>query len=187
MPHANPSTALDPHLEQDAAGLHHVLLEMKRLYQFRDRERICCHDISITQCWALEALKRCGSLSLNQLAAELYLEKSTASRVVDALERKGYVQRTPHPEDGRALLLVLTPAGADLYGRIEADILAQERAILSEFDCDVREAMIGMIGRLVQAAATRVEAGGGRCCVVDFDQFVPLRKKGREDDREERG
>ncbi len=187
MPDANAFTALDPHLEQDAAGLHHVLLEMKRLYQFRDRERICCHDISITQCWALEALRRCGSLSLNQLAAELYLEKSTASRVVDALERKGYVQRTPHPEDGRALLLVLTPAGADLYGQIEADILAQERAILSEFDRDVREAMIEMIGRLVQAAATRVEAGGGRCCVVDFDQFVPLRKKGREDDREERG
>ena len=59
-----------------------------RVYQFRDRDRICCFDVSVSQCYALEGLVRRGGLTLNELAAHLYLDKSTASRVVDALERK---------------------------------------------------------------------------------------------------
>src|SRR6185436_17114243 len=92
-------------LEADAAALHEALCELVRVYQFRDRDRICCHDISVTQCYALEALLRRGPSGLNELAAELYLDKSTASRVVGALERKRYVSRAPHPEDGRAIVL----------------------------------------------------------------------------------
>ena len=105
-------------LEADAAALHEALSELVRVYQFRDRDRICCHDISVTQCYALEALLRRGPCGLNELAAELYLDKSTASRVVAALERKGYVSRAPHPEDGRAVVLTVTPAGRRLHDRI---------------------------------------------------------------------
>src|SRR6185295_17411735 len=81
-------------LEVDATSLHEALTELVRVYQFRDRDRICCHDISVTQCYALEALLRRGPSGLNELAAELYLDKSTASRVVAALQRKKYVSRS---------------------------------------------------------------------------------------------
>jgi len=157
----------DSALDADTAALHRVLYDLKRVYQFRDRDRICCHDISVTQSWALEALERDGPLTLNELAAELYLEKSTASRVVDALERKGYVSRTRHPEDGRALLLKTTSSGARLRGSIEKDILAQERRLLSEFDPQVRGSMIRLIGRLADAAASGLVSRGGRCCSID--------------------
>src|SRR5690606_40776192 len=50
----------------------------------------------------------------NDLAAHLYLDKSTASRVVDGLERKGLARRGAHPQDGRAVLLSATPAGTRL-------------------------------------------------------------------------
>src|SRR6185295_7416015 len=76
----------------DATALHEALSELVRVYQFRDRDRICCHDISVTQCYALEALLRRGPSGLNELAQELYLDKSTASRVVAALQRKGYIR-----------------------------------------------------------------------------------------------
>src|SRR5262245_28985568 len=92
-------------LDADADAPHSALNELVRVYQFRDRDRICCHDVSVTQCYAIEALIRRGPSGLNDLAAELYLEKSTASRVVATLERKGYVTRSAHPEDGRAIVL----------------------------------------------------------------------------------
>ena len=38
-------------LQADAETLHAALSELVRVYQFRDRDRICCHDISVTQCW----------------------------------------------------------------------------------------------------------------------------------------
>ena len=77
-------------LERDAEALHEALSGLVRLYQFRDRDQICCFDVSVPQCYGLEALVQEGPLTLGELASRLYLEKSTASRVVDALERKGW-------------------------------------------------------------------------------------------------
>src|SRR5690349_1326412 len=113
----------DPALERDAHLFYDALSDLLRVYQFRDRDRICCYDVSVSQCYALEALVRRGPMTLNDLAAYLYLDKSTASRVVAALERKGYVARAPHPEDGRALLLAPTTEGRGLHARIESDIV----------------------------------------------------------------
>ncbi len=161
------SARRDHALDADAAALHRVLSELKRVYQVRDRDRICCYDISVTQCWALNALVGPTSLTLNQLAAKLYLDKSTTSRVVNALERKGYVRRTRHPEDGRAVVVLATDAGARLQARIESEMLEMERGLLSEFDAEVRRSMVQLIGRLVDAAGARLETGGGKCCVVE--------------------
>jgi len=156
----------DAALAGDARAFYAALSDLIRIYQFRDRDRLCCHDVSVSQCYALEALVRRGEMTLNDLAAHLYLDKSTASRVVDALERKGYVDRSPHPGDRRALLLLATAAGRELYGRIERDLLAEEEALLAGFDPEIRRAMTQLVARLARAAATRVEAGGGSCCRV---------------------
>jgi MarR family transcriptional regulator, 2-MHQ and catechol-resistance regulon repressor len=156
----------DPALAADAEALYEAVSELVRAYQSLDRDRICCHDISISQCYALEAVARRGGLTLNELAAHLYLDKSTASRVVDALERKGYVERSPNPRDGRSLLLVATGKGKDLYRTIRGGLLAEEQALLSGFDPEVRQSMTKLIARLARAVAARVESGVS-CCKVD--------------------
>lgn len=163
----SPAAEPDPQLQADAAELHRVLSGLIRVYSFRDRDRICCYDVSVTQSNALEALVRQGPLTLNELAAELYLEKSTTSRVVDALERKGYVARRTHPEDRRALLLDVTDAGERLYRCIEDDILQEETRLLAEFAPEVRAGMTRLLGRLARAAAERVDASGGSCCRIE--------------------
>src|SRR5437016_10978058 len=104
----------DATLTRQARELQDALAEFIRVYQFRDRDRICCHDVSVTQCYALDALLRRGLATLNQLAADLCLDKSTASRVVTTLERKGYVARATHPHDARAVLLTTTASGKRL-------------------------------------------------------------------------
>src|SRR5687768_7838105 len=98
----------DATLSRQAKELQDALAEFLRVYQFRDRDRICCHDVSVTQCYALDALLRRGLATLNELAGDLCLDKSTASRVVATLQRKGYVARTAHPRDARAVLLTVT-------------------------------------------------------------------------------
>lgn len=164
---AVPPSSADPTLEADTVELHRVLSELVRVYQFRDRDRICCYDVSVTQCYALEALVVRGPLTMNELAAELYMDKSTASRVIDTLENKGYAQRTANPDDGRSLLLAATTAGRGLHARIEEGILEGERRLLADFDHGVRRSMGRLIGRLAKAAAARLDTTGGRCCTVD--------------------
>ena len=68
-------------LDRDTRDLYSALNDLVRLYQFRDRNMICCHDISVTQCYALQSLTRGGAMMLNALASDLMLDKSTASRV----------------------------------------------------------------------------------------------------------
>jgi DNA-binding MarR family transcriptional regulator len=163
---SQPGTPSDVTLQSDARAFYAALSDLIRIYQFRDRDRICCYDVSVSQCYALESLVRRGEMTLNDLAAHLYLDKSTASRVVDSLERKGYVDRSPHPGDRRALLLLATAAGRELYAQIERDLLAEEEALLAGFDPEIRQAMTQLVARLARAAAARVEAGGGSCCRV---------------------
>ncbi|HVS00278.1 MAG TPA: MarR family transcriptional regulator [Thermoanaerobaculia bacterium] len=155
---------LDSALERDTEELYDALEDLLRIYQFRDRDRICCFDVSVSQCYALEGLVRRGAMTLNDLAAYLYLDKSTASRVVDALERKGYAARSPHPKDRRALLLEATPKGRELEGRIRESILAEERQLLSDFAPEVRQAMTQLIRRLARAASASAAAGNESCC-----------------------
>jgi MarR family 2-MHQ and catechol resistance regulon transcriptional repressor len=152
-------------IEDEVVAVHEALSDLVRVYQFRDRDRICCHDVSVTQCYALEALVRRGPSTLNDLAAELYLEKSTASRVVATLERKRYVARSPHPTDGRAVVLRITPAGRRLYETIREGLLEEERELLKDFEPEVRKAAARIMARLARAAEARsgLTARSG-CC-----------------------
>jgi DNA-binding MarR family transcriptional regulator len=154
----------DPELQADAENLYAALSELVRVYQFRDRDRICCHDISVTQCYALEALVRRGPSGLNELAADLFLDKSTASRVVATLKRKGYVARVAHSEDRRAVVLTVTPAGRQLHDRIRKDLIAEERALLADFEPEVRKAAPKLLLRLARAAIGRTARGGATVC-----------------------
>jgi DNA-binding MarR family transcriptional regulator len=166
MPTPHPSLVAvdhDPSLETDARELHRVLEALLRVVQFRDRDRICCHDISVTQCYALQTLVDEGPMASNALAESLFLDKSTASRVASALERKGYLLRHPDPEDGRAVLLEVTEAGRRLYHRIEADLVEEVARLAADFEPSVRRDITRLLGRLAAAAAGRVERGGG-CC-----------------------
>ena len=156
----------EPRLERDAADLHAALSELIRVYQFRDRDLICCHDLSVTQCHALEVIGSGGPLSMNELAAKLYLDKSTTSRVVDALERKGYAVREPNPEDRRALLLTTTDEGISILERVRGEIIAEEKRLLADFEPAVRREMTRLISRLARAAAARVDTSGGTCCTI---------------------
>jgi MarR family 2-MHQ and catechol resistance regulon transcriptional repressor len=160
-PHRSAEPAVE--LAADAAAFYDALQELLRVAQFRDRERICCYDISVTECYGLEVLDRRGPLMLNHLASALRLDKSTASRVAAALEEKGYVRRDEDPADRRALRLRLTPRGEALHRRIRQDIEARHAELLAGLDPAARHAATGLLRRL---AADLYCAGGG-CAPIE--------------------
>jgi DNA-binding MarR family transcriptional regulator len=49
--------------------------------------------------------------TVSELAAHLGVTRQAAAQIVDELVAKGYVLRRPHPDDGRAQLVVLTERG----------------------------------------------------------------------------
>jgi len=144
-----------PPLERDAAALYEVMTELLRVYQFRDRDRVGYHGLTITQCYVLDILIRRGALTLNGVAAAMGLDKSTLSRVVDGLERKHAVKRSVNPADGRSTLIAATPSGARRYRRVERDIVAENAKVLSGFTAAVRRQLVVLITALARAARER--------------------------------
>jgi DNA-binding MarR family transcriptional regulator len=163
-----PTTSFDrdPRLLDDARGLTRALGDLIRIVQFRDRDRACCYDVSVSQCYALKAIAERGPITVNQLAADLYLDKSTASRLANGLEEKGYVARDRDAADGRITLLAATPEGAGLHARIEEDLAREYAELIGDFEPEVRAAITRLLGRLATSFAARVDASGGSCSVV---------------------
>jgi DNA-binding MarR family transcriptional regulator len=167
---AAPAAAVSAELQRDAEGLQRALADLVRVYQFRDRDRICCHDISVTQCYALETVVDQGPLRLGGLAERLFLDKSTTSRVVATLVKKGYLQQRPDAADARAVAISATARGVRLCGRINADLVDQQRQLLEDLDPAVRSGVVEVIHRLARAADARFRSGvsvGPACCAPD--------------------
>jgi MarR family 2-MHQ and catechol resistance regulon transcriptional repressor len=153
-----------PALDRDAAALQAAIADLVRVYQFRDRDRICCHDISVTQCYALETLVEHGPMRLSGLAERLFLDKSTTSRVVATLAKKGYVEQAPDVSDGRAVTLRATRPGRGLYTRITADLVHQQKELLRDLDPEVRRGVVEVLHRLTKAADARFRSGISVAC-----------------------
>jgi MarR family transcriptional regulator, 2-MHQ and catechol-resistance regulon repressor len=142
-------------LARDASALYQVMTELLRAYQFRDRDRLGYHGLTITQCYVLHILIQRGPLTLNELAAEMYLDKSTLSRMVDGLETKQAVKRTPNPADDRSTLIEATRSGTRRHERVEADLVAENAKVLSEFTAPTRRQLLVLIELLTKAVRQR--------------------------------
>lgn len=156
----------DPFLLEDGRELAGALSELIRVVQFRDRDRACCYDVSVSQCYALKGVVATGRMTVNDLAAHLYLDKSTTSRLAQSLVEKGYLVRERDESDGRMVHLVPTPAGAALCAAIDAGEAREYAELLADFDPAIRSEINRLVGKLGACFASSVEASGGSCCVI---------------------
>jgi DNA-binding MarR family transcriptional regulator len=84
--------------------------------------------LSISEMAALEHLHASGGgLTPTQLGKRLSMGSGTVSPLVDRLERAGYVERHPNPEDRRSSVVRMTPWGVEESSRhllpLAADLL----------------------------------------------------------------
>ena len=82
-------------------------------------------DISITQMKTLHVLADGGSeVSVKELSDRLGLSLPGASRIVDALLRRGWLERREDPDDRRMKRIGITAEGRKALDRIETARLA---------------------------------------------------------------
>jgi DNA-binding MarR family transcriptional regulator len=75
-------------------------------------------ELTLVSYTLLAHLEDSGGCLAKDLASLYGLDKSTVSRQVQALERLGFLERRPAPEDHRAQMLYLTPAGTDILRQV---------------------------------------------------------------------
>jgi len=142
-------------LGRQAERLYHVFSELVRAYQFRDREGICCHGVSVSQCYTLDALDRNGPMTMGELAGHLHLEISSMTRIVDGLVGNKLANRVPDPDDRRVCRVRLSKKGKSLVAAIRADLVREYEKVLREIPNESREAVIAAISHLLEAFRAR--------------------------------
>src|SRR3954453_16773685 len=76
-------------------------------------------DVTPSQMRAIRILtSHEGGISSSELAHHLHIAPRSATEVLDALELKGLVQRSPDPSDRRATLVSLTPRAVELMDEV---------------------------------------------------------------------
>ena len=127
----------------DTAALAHDLRLAVMRFSRRLRNQRVDTSVTLTHLAALSTLQRNGPMSPGELAAHERVQPPSMTRVVVALEGMGLVTRTPHPTDGRQVVLDLTPAAEELLatearareawlsGQLQS-LTADERSVLRQ-------------------------------------------------------
>ena len=105
--------ARSPELEraQPEPRVSYVVARLERALRVEINERVKPHGLTTLQYTTLSILGRRGELSNAQLARRAYMTPQSMSEVLDALEKKGLVSRTPHPNHRRVFPAALTRKG----------------------------------------------------------------------------
>jgi DNA-binding MarR family transcriptional regulator len=111
----------------------------------------------------LSGLARTGPRSAAALAAEIGVDRSVSSRHATRLEHAGLLRREPDPADGRATLLVLTPAGERAVAAMRARLAAAIGEHLGTWEPAEAAAFVSGLRRFVEQGpwtAPPTTAGG---------------------------
>lgn len=119
-------------------------------------------DLGATDLYALNILQLEGSMTPGELGARTGLTTGPTTRLIDRLERAGYVRRAPDPDDRRKVIVepVGRPAALD-------DVMAPARQkigeILGEYSPEQLDVLFDYFARAAQAyreAAEQLRASG---------------------------
>src|SRR3954467_655719 len=108
----------------------------------------------------LNRLDREGPMGVKALAESMGIDSSTVTRQVAPLVDTGLVKRTSHPDDGRAVVLQLSPRG---HSRLE-EVRSSRRQLMAELTQDweqeEREAFCALLTRFNTALSSRMAVQG---------------------------
>jgi MarR family transcriptional regulator, organic hydroperoxide resistance regulator len=118
-------------------------------------ERLAELDLTPVQGHALRRLDPERPLAMSALAEALYCHASNVTGIVDRLESRGLVERTPGADDRRVKTLVLTPEGAEVRARV-IELLSEPPAALAALSAADQRALRDILRRAVAAEITTV-------------------------------
>jgi DNA-binding MarR family transcriptional regulator len=118
--------------EHTSAVLRHAAATAKRM------------RLEASELAALEHVQAAGAMTQKHLGERLSMSPGAITTMIDRLESRGYVERTPNPEDRRSALVRITKAGLEEslrhlwpyiedMKRIEEGFSEEERAIVARF------------------------------------------------------
>jgi DNA-binding MarR family transcriptional regulator len=108
-------------------------------------------DLTSVQYAVLSAISRTPAVDATRLSALISFDRSTLGGVLERMEAKGWIARSPAPEDRRIKLITLTSSGETLLNAVQPAVLRVQERLLSPFSPAERRQVLQLLSRLGDA------------------------------------
>jgi DNA-binding MarR family transcriptional regulator len=117
----------------------------------KPNETPCGQPVAVAEAYTLTALTENKTLTQRELVAYLNLAKSTVSRLVKNLVKRGWVAQVQSEQDGRVMVLQLTANGEKIAGQIATARQTKFQQVLIHIPPDQQVGVVEALAILVEA------------------------------------
>ncbi len=120
--------------------LEFLLRKISAIIKRRGRDILTNFKITPPQFNALLVLRRHGDMTIGELGEQMYLACSTATDLVDRMERNGLVERVRDTNDRRVIRIHVLEKGEEILGEVmtaRTDYLEEVLEHVSSNECQV--------------------------------------------------
>ena len=110
-----------------------LLHDASRAYRRRFEEATASYGLSATQWRLLGLILREGPMQQGQLAARLDVEPISVSRLVDRMERAGWVRPGADPKDRRARIVISSDHARETFAQVKLVAEDLTETVLADF------------------------------------------------------
>jgi MarR family transcriptional regulator, transcriptional regulator for hemolysin len=136
-----------------------IVKDVYRLWVRLFEQRVPQLGMTFTQCKVLVFLSRNEGTTQAKLAEASDTEPMTLVRVLDRMERDGWIERRPDPADRRAYRLYLKPASAPVLNEVQHIGEKARSEALAGLSGEQREQMTEMLEHVRRNLVAMVSAG----------------------------
>ncbi|MCX0274738.1 MarR family winged helix-turn-helix transcriptional regulator [Nocardia zapadnayensis] len=146
----------------DRPDLAAMLAPLTRTLIALERPILEAHGLTMWAYTVLIALSRGSARGQGVLAQEIGADKTRIIAVLDDLQERGLIERTPDPADRRARLLALTPEGHRIAAAVQTEIQARENEqVLEQLPAADRRGFLNALRILTELPRDSAPDGNG--------------------------
>lgn len=111
----------------------------------------CCEDLTMPEFITLDKVSTTPNCPVQKIGHALGFTKSGATRIVNRLEKKGYIKKIKSPDDARYCCLGITAAGVRVLLSADSRYLEQFHDIVSKMSDYSMSDIAGMLTVLARS------------------------------------
>lgn len=143
-----------PDLDPAAKEVTGRIVRLESLMQRRFADAFAPFEMSEGDYGILAPLRRAGEpyeLSPTGLAKARMMSSGGLTPALDRLQRRGWIERRPNPDDRRSMLVRLTAAGKDVVDRAMEAHVAAEHELVRHLSKTERRQLVILLRKLLSA------------------------------------
>ena len=136
------------------------LLTCTKLIERRIRAKLRTEfDVTLPRFDLMAQLERePDGLKMGELSMRMMVTEGNITGITYQLEKEGLVVRSPAPDDKRASVVKLTPAGRKSFRRMARDHEQWILEMFGQIDSKTQQELHALLGKLKRAAATNLKS-----------------------------